>query len=65
MKTNNFETAVMIQVTHSGQIYEQSFSAQEKERKKKIWSERLWNIITLILSAIISVILNLFMNMGG
>ncbi len=63
LKTDNNETAIMIQVTHLGQMYEYLLIEQEKEIKKKLWSDRRWNIITLILSAIITIIINLIM--GG
>lgn len=51
----------MIQVTHLGKMYEQLLIDQEKEHKKKLWSDRRWNIVTLILSSIITVIINLIM----
>lgn len=63
VKTDNDERALMIQITHLGRTYEQSLLDQERERKRKMWSDRRWNIITLLLSAIISVVINLIM--GG
>lgn len=57
-ETNN---VIMIQVTHLGRTYEQTLKEQEKEYRRRVWSERAWNIITLILSAIISILINLFM----
>lgn len=61
VKTYNNEEAIMIQVTHLGKMYEQLLIDQEKEHKKKLWSDRRWNIVTLILSSIITVIINLIM----
>lgn len=63
LKISNDETLVIIEITHLGRTYEQILDMQEKERKKKIWAERRWNILTLILSAIVSVIVSLIM--GG
>lgn len=64
VKTQNDESAIMIQVTHSGRTYEQEFVEQEKGHKKKIWSDRFWNIITLILSGILTITINLVMKWG-
>lgn len=63
VKTDNNERALMIQITHLGRTYEQSLLEQERERKRKMWSDRRWNIITLLLSTIISIVINLIM--GG
>lgn len=62
-KDDKFDTAIMIQVTHLGRTYEQNLKEDEKEYRRKIWSERRWNILTLILSAIITILINIFM--GG
>lgn len=62
-KDDKFDTAIMIQVTHLGRTYEQNLKEAEKEYRRKIWSERRWNILTLILSAIITILINIFM--GG
>jgi hypothetical protein len=64
IKTKNDESAIMIQVTHTGRTYEQELLKHDKESKKKIWNERFWNIITLILSAIVTIIVNLIMKWG-
>ncbi len=61
VKTQNDEVAIMIQVTHSGRTYEQELIEQEKRQKKKLWSDRFWNILTLILSSILSIAINLIM----
>ena len=60
MKTDNNEHAVLIQLTHLGIAYEDILRDQEKDERKKKWSERRWNILTLLLSAIISIIINLW-----
>ena len=60
-KNNKNATVIMIQIMHLGRTYEQNLKDSEKEKKRKIWSERGWNIITLILSVLISVIVNLIM----
>lgn len=59
-KTHNDEAAIMIQVTHSGRTYEQELLEQEK----KLWSDRFWNILTLILSSILTIVINLIMKWG-
>lgn len=64
IKTKNNESAIMIQVTHIGRTYEQELYIHDKELKKKIWNDRFWNIITLIMSAIITIIVNLIMKWG-
>lgn len=60
-KTDNDEAAIMIQVTHSGRSYEQELFEQEKGQKKKLWSDRFWNILTLVLSSILTVAINFIM----
>lgn len=60
-KTDNDEAAIMIQVTHSGRTYEQELLEQEKGQKKKLWSDRFWNILTLVLSSILTIAINLIM----
>lgn len=64
VKTYNDETAIMIQVTHLGRTYEQELLEQEKGQKKKLWSYRFWNILTLILSGILTIAINLIMKWG-
>lgn len=63
-KTHNDEAAIMIQVTHSGRTYEQELLEQEKGQKKKLWSDRFWNILTLALSSILTIVINLIMKWG-
>lgn len=60
-KSDNNKSAIIIQVTHLGRTYEQSLLEQAKECKKKLWSDRRWNIATLFLSALISFLTNFFM----
>lgn len=64
VKTHNDESVIMIQVTHSGRTYEQELLDHGKAQKKKLWSDRCWNIITLILSGILTVTINLIMKWG-
>lgn len=64
LKTHNDESALMIQVTHAGRTYEQEFIDYEKSQKKKRWSDRFWNILTLILSGALTIVINLIMKWG-
>lgn len=64
IKTKNDESAIMIQVTHIGRTYEQELHIQDKEIKKKNWNDRFWNIITLIMSALLTIVVNLIMKWG-
>lgn len=61
LKTNKDKSAVMIQITHLGRTYEREYAEQEKQKRKKALSDRIWNIVTLVLSAIITIILNLIL----
>lgn len=62
-KNDKYATPIMIQITHLGRTYEQNLQEAEKAYRRKIWSERRWNIITLLLSTIITILINIFM--GG
>lgn len=55
---------IMIQVTHLGKTYEQEMLKLEQKEKDKILSDRIWNIITLCLSAVLTIIINLVMKWG-
>lgn len=64
IKTKNDELAIMIQVTHIGRTYEQELHIQDKEIKNKCRNDKFWTIITLILSSLLSIIVNLIMKWG-
>lgn len=64
IKTQNDKNAIIIQVTHSGRTYEQDLIDLAIENKKKVRKDRLWNIITMIMSAILTMVINLIMKWG-
>lgn len=55
------EKAILIQVTHKGRIYEKVLAEHEKEKRRKLWSDRFWNVATLLLSALLTFIINIIM----
>lgn len=59
LKKDDEDLVVMIQLTHLGKMYEQNLADEERQRRKKLWSDRIWNIVTLLLSALISAIISL------
>ena len=63
-KLNDDGSVLMIQVTHLGRMYEEELKIQENEIKEKKKSDRIWNIITLLLSSILTVVINLVMKWG-
>lgn len=63
LKKTEEDVVIMVQLTHLGKMYEQNLAEDDHQRRKKLWSDRIWNIATLILSAIISAIISFLM--GG
>ena len=63
VRTKDNSSAMMIQITHLGRTYEQKLHEENIDRKKKIISDRIWNIVTLILSSIISILTTIFMDL--
>lgn len=63
LKKTDEDVVIMIQLTHQGKMYEENLADEERQRRKKLWSDRIWNIATLLLSAIISAIISYFI--GG
>lgn len=59
------ETVVMIQLTHEGRTYEQNLSRERQETTRKLIADRGWNIITIIISSLLSVLINLIMQGGN
>lgn len=64
VKTNDDGSILMIQVTHLGRTYEEELQIEEKEIKNKKMADRMWNIITLLLSSILTILINLIMKWG-
>lgn len=60
-ENDKYDLPIMIQITHLGRTYEQRLKEAEKEYRRKIWSERRWNVFTVIFSTIITILINLFM----
>lgn len=63
LKRTDDDMVIMVQLTHQGKMYEQNLAEEENQRRKKLRSDRIWNIVTLLLSAIVSAVISLFI--GG
>lgn len=64
VKTNDDGSILMIQITHLGRTYEEELQIEEREVKNKKRSDRMWNITTLLLSSILTILINLIMKWG-